>query len=339
MPELRRDTLTDRWVAISPERGKRPSDYRVERDTSPVSRDPACPFCPGNEDTTPPEIDRVDGPDGDWRVRVVPNKFPALNHEPRSNPQRVLDLFERMNGTGSHEVVIESRSHAATLPDLTLEQIETILDTYAARLHALAENPDYRHVLVFKNHGKAAGASLAHPHSQIIGTPLVPREVAARVRMATAYTEETGRCFVCDLLERESREGTRVIEETDDYLVLAPYASRFQFETRIVPRRHHHDFAASKLTQRRALARALRQTLTKLGTILGDPPYNLVVQTAPLPSADTGHSSQAIARSLHWHIEILPRLSQVAGFEWGTGMHINPTPPEEAAAALRETAC
>jgi len=327
------------WVAISPERGRRPSDYRIEPDASLSKHDPNCPFCPGNEATTPPEIDRVDGAAGDWVIRVVPNKFPALNHEPRREPQRVLGLFERMNGTGAHEVVIESPLHAATLPDLPSEQVETILATYAARARALGQNPDYRHILVFKNHGKAAGASLAHPHSQIIGTPLVPHEVARRTRTATAYTEETGRCFLCELLERETRHGDRVIEATDDYVVLAPYASRFQFETRIVPRTHHHDFAASKAPQRRAIARALRRTVSRLANVLGDPPYNLVVQTAPLPTADTGHSPQAIARSLHWHIDILPRLSQVAGFEWGTGIHINPTPPEEAAAALREAAC
>jgi UDPglucose--hexose-1-phosphate uridylyltransferase len=339
MPELRRDPLIGHWVAISPERGKRPSDYRVERSAPPPQRDPDCPFCPGNEQTTPAEIARVTGEDGTWRVRVVPNKFPALNHEPLSGRQRTLGLYERMNGTGAHEVVIESRSHGASLPELPLEQIETILSTYVARFHALAADGVHRHILVFKNHGKNAGASLAHPHSQIIGTPVVPREVAERLRAATAYTRQTGRCYLCTVLDKETRHRERIVEETEDYVVLSPYASRFQFETHIVPRVHGHDFADVGTDQCRSLARALRQTLTRLTAVLGDPSYNLVIRTAPLLDRLSDFSPAEVARSIHWHIEILPRLSQVAGFEWGTGIHINPIPPEDAAGALREVSC
>jgi len=339
VPELRRDPVNSRWAIIAPERGKRPSDYLYKEEGSEERTPENCPFCPGNEHMTPPEIYRLNGEDGRWRVRVVPNKFPALQDYPRLDLTRKGEVFESMNGVGAHEVVIDSPEHTRDIPDLLLEQIESIVDTYVLRLKALMENKAYRYVLLFKNHGKAAGASLAHPHSQIIATPLIPSEVQARLQSSKAHYKEHNRCLLCDLTAEELRVGERIIEEANGYVVVAPYASRFPFEMRISPRVHAHDFTTLSKDERQGLAQLLQRTLARLKGLLNDPPYNIILQTAPNPvlMEEQSCAQISLADYYHWHIEIIPRLTTMAGFEWGSGAFINPTPPEAATRYLRDT--
>lgn len=339
MPELRRDPLNGRWTIVAPERGKRPSDYLSQEEDSEERTPDNCPFCPGNEHMTPPEIYRLNGEDERWQVRVVPNKFPALQDYPQLNHTTQGKVFERMNGVGAHEVVIDSPEHTRDIPDLPLGQVEAIVDTYILRLKKLMSTSAHRYVLLFKNHGKAAGASLAHPHSQIIATPLIPSEVQTRLKSSSAYYEEHNRCLLCDLIAEELRVGERVIEEANGYVVVAPYASRFPFEMRISPRVHAHDFTALNKDERQGLAQLLQRTLARLKGLLNDPPYNIILQTAPnsvLMEEPTAVAT--LADYYHWHIEIIPRLTTMAGFEWGSGAFINPTPPEVAARYLREVA-
>jgi UDPglucose--hexose-1-phosphate uridylyltransferase len=339
MPELRRGPTSNRWVIVAPERAKRPSDFERHSANELASQEPAsCVFCAGNEAKTPPEIFRVPGPDGTWRVRVIPNKFPALQSYPELGREDVQGVFDRMNGVGAHEVVVETPDHGAGIPDLGEEQMKLVVDTYIHRLRDLMQNPWFRYVLLFKNHGKEAGASLHHPHSQIIATPIVPQEVRNSLNTARAYYEKKERCLYCDVMLGEMRSGARIVEEVDGYVVWAPYDSRFPFELVIYPKAHSHDFTTLSDDQRWGLARTLIRTLGRLKTLLGDVPYNFVLKTAPNPVPRPGRPGYwtTLQYDYHWRIAILPRLTQVAGFEWGTGFYINPMPPEDAARYLRE---
>jgi len=298
VPELRRDSLNGRWAIIAPERGKRPSDYLGKEEESEERTPENCPFCPGNEHMTPPEIYRLNGEDGRWRVRVVPNKFPALQGYPQLNHTTQGKVFESMNGVGVHEVVIDSPEHKRDIPDLPLNQVEVIIDTYILRLRKLMATSSHRYVLLFKNHGKAAGASLAHPHSQIIATPLIPSEVQARLQSSKIHYEEHNRCLLCDLTAEELRAGERIIEEAHGYVVVAPYASRFPFEMRISPRVHAHDFTTLSKDERQGLAQLLQRTLARLKGLLNDPPYNIILQTAPNPVLMEERSSTQVPLAL-----------------------------------------
>jgi len=287
---------------------------------------------------TPPEIYRLTGEDGRWWVRVVPNKFPALQDYPQLDHTAQGKVFENMTGVGAHEVVIDSPEHTRDIPDLPLDQVEAIVDTYILRLKNLMAKSAHRYVLLFKNHGKTAGASLAHPHSQIIATPLIPSEVQTRLRSSASYYEEHNRCLLCDLTAEELRVGERIIEEANGYVLVAPYASRFPFEMRILPRVHTHDFTTLSKDESQGLAHLLQRTLARLKGLLNDPPYNIILQTAPNPvlMEEQPCTQIPLADYYHWHIEIIPRLTTMAGFEWGSGAFINPTPPEAAARYLRD---
>ncbi len=338
MPELRRGPIADRWVIVAPERAKRPSDFLTPKEKPNGLTPDKCPFCAGNEDKTPPEIYRASRSDGSWQVRVVPNKFPAMHDYPELGRTAVNGFYDRMNGVGTHEVIIESPEHDKEIPDLPLEDVKTIIDTYVLRLQELKKNDWYRYILLFKNHGKRAGASLSHPHSQIIATPVVPRLVRDKLQAARTYYEKKERCLFCDVMLMELQSGERIIEETDDYVAFTPYASRFPFEITIMPKKHAHDFADICDEQRQSLALILKHTLYRLKELLGDPPYNLVLHNAPNPIPRAGKPGYwaTLQYDYHWRIAIIPRLTTVAGFEWGTGFYINPVPPEHATRYLRE---
>ncbi len=330
MPELRKDPITGRWVIISTERGKRPSDF--SREEVEIKGNGFCPFCYGNEAKTPPEIlaYRANGGDPNtsgWTVRVVPNKFPALGIEGRLDRQGE-GLFDKMNGIGAHEVIVETPEHNKNLADLSEKGIEDVLWAFRDRMLDLKKDRRFRYVLVFKNHGRAAGASLEHTHSQLIALPIVPKEILEQLNGARQYYEYKERCIYCDVIRQELESGTRVIAENEDFVTLSPYAPRFPFETWILPREHESVFENSPTHAFENLAKALKLLLTKTDQVLENPAFNLVLQSAPLqePSSDY----------YHWHIEYMPRLTKVAGFEWGSGFYINPTPPEEAAKFLRE---
>jgi len=339
MPELRRGATNHRWVIVAPERGRRPSDFE-RKGTELTEQAPAnCPFCSGNEDLTPPEIYRYPTSDGEgWHVRVVPNKFPALQHYDELGREPINGVFDRMNGVGAHEVVIETPDHCTETPDLPEGQVVRIVETYIHRLKNLMENPWFRYVLLFKNHGKEAGASLLHPHSQIIATPIVPHEVRNSLNIAKAYYDRKERCLFCDIMLAELKSGERIVEDSDGFVTWAPYDSRFPFELVIYPRTHSHDFTTMDENQKRGLARTLIRTTKRLKTLLGDVPYNFVLKSTPNPISRPGKPGYwtTLPYDYHWRIAVMPRLTRVAGFEWGTGFYINPMPPEEAAQYLRE---
>jgi len=296
-------------------------------------------FCAGNEDKTPPEVYRSPTLDGNgWHVRVVPNKFPALQDYDELGCERLDGIYDRMNGVGAHEVVIETPEHCSEIPDLPEEQVVRIIEVYIHRLKSLMENPRFRYIQLFKNHGKEAGASLLHPHSQIIATPIVPQEVRDSLNIAKTYYESKERCLFCDIMLSELKRGERIVEDRDGFVTWAPYDARFPFELVIYPKVHSHDFTTMDEVQKIGLARTLIRTTQRLRMLLGDVPYNLVLETTPNPISRPGKPGYwtTLRYDYHWRIAVMPKLTRVAGFEWGTGCCINPMPPEEAAKYLRE---
>jgi UDPglucose--hexose-1-phosphate uridylyltransferase len=329
MPELRKDPILGRWVIISTERGKRPNDFAGQ----PVKRRQGfCPFCPGNEDKTPPEVlafrDNGSLPNTQgWKVRVVPNKFPALQIEGTLN-RRGEGLYDKMNGIGAHEVFIETTDHDQDMAEMSVDHIESVLYAYRERMLDLKKDGRFRYILLFKNHGEEAGASLEHSHTQLIATPIVPKRVMEELDGARKYFDLKERCIFCDMVDQELQQGTRLVSENASFVSFEFFASRFPFETWVLPREHRTAFENMPVESLRSLAEVLKDTLLRLKTALNAPPYNFLFHTGPLHEPHLDH--------FHWHIEILPKLTKVAGFEWGSGFYINPTPPEDAAAYLRQ---
>ncbi len=328
MPELRKDPITGRWVIISTERGKRPSSF-----TSVSKRTDAamCPFCPGHEENTPPEIlaYRESGTEPNqpgWSLRVMPNKYPALKIEGSLDRQPV-GIYDKMNGIGAHEVIIETPDHACDMVDMSDEQVRDVFWAYRERMMDLQRDRRFAYILVFKNHGEAAGASLEHAHSQLIATPIVPKRVAEEIAGAKRYWDFKERCIFCDIVRQELTDGSRVVADHDAFLTIQPFAPRFPFETWLLPKTHQSSYLEMSDTEVMVLARAMKATLARLKAALNDPPFNYMLHTQPVSREPMEH--------YHWHFEIIPKLTRVAGFEWGSGFHINPTPPEESAAYLR----
>lgn len=329
MPELRQDPLTNTWVIIATERSKRPSDFASGKEDK---KEPAnCPFCLGNEHQTPPEIlayrEHGDPDSGDWSLRVIPNKFAALQIEGHTEKDTV-GVYEKMQGVGAHEVIVETPDHNKPLSEESEEHIFGILKAWQSRYLDLQKDKRIKYTQLFKNHGPIAGASLAHPHSQLIATPLVPKNVQDEMEGMQRFYNKEGKCFFCESIEFETKEQQRIVAENSHFLSFCPYAARFPFETWIVPKRHSEYFEHSSDEDLQSLASILKHTISKLSEALNDPPYNLVLHSAPYEMEE--------GQRYHWHIEILPRLTTVAGFEWGTGFYINPTPPENAAEYLRK---
>jgi UDPglucose--hexose-1-phosphate uridylyltransferase len=339
MSELRHDPIQKRWVIIATARGNRPVTFAIEKEEEKPGA--SCPFCEGNEGSTPPEIWALrDGSDRDkpgWRVRVVPNKFPALAIEGDVD-RRGVGIFDGMNGVGAHEVVIESPHHKLALSETPIEHATLIFRTAKERLIDLHRDTRFKYVLVFKNHGAVAGASLPHPHLQIIATPVTPRTVALELETARAHFAVKERCLFCDIIRQEIAAGERVVARNEAFVALAPYASRFPFEMMIAPLKHNHSFAEVSGHEMNLFVALLQDVLKRLKVGLNDPPYNFMFHTAPNTHTEPRRANYwtTLSHDFHWHLEILPRLTKVAGFEWGTGFYINPTPPEVAASFLRE---
>lgn len=328
MSELRKDPIRDRWVVLAPDRLKRPNDFHAAK----AGIGSVCPFCPGHEGLTPPEIIavRAEGPPNGpgWSVRVVPNRFPALRVE--GTLDRGGDrLHEQMNGIGAHEVIIETPRHEVDLGDLDVKQIESVLWIWSERLRDLSGDIRLQSAVVFRNRGEGAGASLLHPHSQLIAMPLVPPVLAQELEVAGRHRQSTGRCIFCEIINEELGRETRLIAQNEGAIALAPWAPRTSFESWVLPVRHGARFEHESQESMAAVAEILRTTLRRIGLALERPAYNLILHTAPLRSPELDH--------YHWRIEIAPVLSTPAGFEWGSDCFINPVPPEESAAFLRKT--
>jgi len=329
MPQLRKDPILGRWVIISTERGRRPSDFAAVREER---KGGFCPFCPGNEDKTPPEI-WVVGRDGGepntpgWTLRVIPNKFPALQVE-GDLERRGVGMFDMMNGIGAHEVIVETPDHEQSLADLSPEEVRDVLRACVARITDLKRDIRFRCILIFKNHGVAAGASLEHTHSQLIATPIVPKRVMEEMAGAQKYYEYKERCVFCDMIRQELEGGDRIVLENEAFVALEPFAPRFPFETWILPKAHRSHFEYSTEEELSGFAEILKEALQRINQALKSPPYNYVIHTTPVYVAES--------QAYHWHLELMPKLTKVAGFEWGSGFYINPTAPEDAAKYLRE---
>jgi UDPglucose--hexose-1-phosphate uridylyltransferase len=354
MSMLRQDPLTGRWVIMAAGRGARPNEFRLmKRDLAPGAH---CPFCPGHEDSTTGEIlalgrrpgEPANGPG--WQMRVFPNMYPALR--PESGPlceappvESSPEFFPARDGVGSHEVVVYSPDHGAGLDCLDPSELLELLKILRDRSVAMARLPGQRYVSPFCNHGPEAGATLAHPHMQIIGTPEVPSFLVDKAVRFADYRLRTAGCLLCDLLEAELRAGERVIFRNERWTALAPWASRFPWEMLLVPSVHGTGLTGAAQEDLDSLAEALAFVLGRLTDLHGDPSLNLIVHSAPLaPPTGEGEVfgdarldelAYSPAENFHWHLEILPRLSRPAGFEVGTGFTINSVIPEEAARRLR----
>jgi UDPglucose--hexose-1-phosphate uridylyltransferase len=331
MSQLRKDPVVSRWVIVSTERARRPTQYKTEDD---ISFQEPCPFCEGNEVMTPPEIMayrsegfRPDGPS--WNLRIVPNKFPALVGK-QGLAEGHEGLYEFMSGAGRHEVIIETPKHEVNMIALSEKEFTDVLHAYRERILDLKADRSLRYVLIFKNQGCQAGATIEHIHSQLIALPIVPRAALDELEGAKSYFRNSHRCVYCSILDHESVEKTRVVLDHESFLVICPFAARFPFETWILPKSHSSFFEHASERQLLDLSRSLRETLIRISTKLNNPAFNYMIHSMPLDDSNEDY--------FHWHIEIIPKLTQVAGFEWGSGFYINPSTPEESAAILRSPA-
>lgn len=333
-PEFRRDPLHNTWVVFAPERQRRPQDYAAAT-LSPTTLDP---FAEGHERLTPPEVyatrkEKTKPNEPGWRVRVVPNRYPALRIEGQLE-WTPAGLYDRVSGVGAHEVIIETPDASTALEDLAISGIAEVFASYRERMLDLDKDQRFQHIYVFKNFGASAGASLAHAHSQLVALPLVPPAVEAKLIRARDHYARRHRSLFSDILYTERTDGSRMVAENDSYALFCPFASRFPFELAVFPRRHNPDFVACSPNELYDLAEVVRFALQRLNAVLEKPGYNLLLHTAPLKRP----MNERFASAQHdycWHIEIVPRFQSLAGFEIGLGAYINTVYPEDAARFLR----
>jgi UDPglucose--hexose-1-phosphate uridylyltransferase len=332
MSELRRDPIGGRWVIVNTDDPEKPEGYGHEPAKS--SKSGPCPFCYGNEAQTPPEISSLRDPSTQpntpgWQVRVVPNKFPALQIEGELD-RRGLGIYDLSNGVGAHELIMETPYHDKDLSDLTVQELTNVIHFYCQRTLDLEKDRRFKYIMIFKNHGASAGASLEHPHTQIIALPMVPKNVKEEIIGAQNYFDYRERCIFCDMIRQELQEKERIISENRNFLAFCPFVSRFPFEIWIMPKKHSRFFCQTAYEDMPDLAVILKGIVSKIKKVFGETAYNFIIHTSPV------NSDGANVDSYHWHLEFLPKLTRVAGFEWGTGFYIVPTPPEVAAKFLRD---
>lgn len=328
MSTLRQDPTTRQWAVLATRRGERPHEPVVVPRPDVPERDPSCPFCPGNEDQTPPEIRREPGGPA-WQVRVVPNMFAALSGD-GSAERSGERMFREMPGIGSHEVVIETTRHDGRMDELRPEEVARVIRIWRERSRSLIARPDVRAVVVFKNFGALAGTSLTHPHSQIVATPVFPPRMLRRLQVASSYYDENGACVYDDMIAAERGAKVRLVHEVGRFVAFEPWAAQSPFETWIAPTFHQGSFGDLADEHVEDLATIFIRTLAAVRRACGDPDFNLVLYSAPTSGWDSD-------RVFHWHLKLIPRVSTMAGFEFGSAMSINTVAPEDAAAALRET--
>ncbi len=339
MSQLRHDPIQRRWVIIATNRTERPRDFRPVvqfEDGGP------CPFCPGNERETPGEIIAWRSPGTapntpGWEVRVVPNRYPALQIE-GSLERCANGIYDTVTGIGAHEAIIETPEHNLSMAEYKPEHMAKVFMAYRERIRDLMRDPRFRYVLVFKNSGPLAGASLRHSHTQLIATAVTPRLVSLELESARDYYRFKERCLFCDIAKQERHEGVRLVAENEHFVAFCPYASRFPFEVFLMPLKHSHDFTLLDDGSAYHLALIMKDVLSRLRRVHEDPPYNFVLHTSPNTETVPRRAGYwgTLPYDYHWHIEIIPRLQQIAGFEWGSGFYINGVEPEVAAAKLRQ---
>lgn len=332
MPEIRQDVTTKEWVIFATERAKRPEQFtRNGIAKLPPSWTSNCPFCPGNEEMTLSDLHTKtlskDMSLAAWQVRVVPNMFPALASDGSLSRVTEGSLFHHLDGVGQHEVVIETPVHNRFLFDMDDAEIGAVVSAYRQRYRELKKDGRFKLILIFKNHGRSAGTSLEHPHSQIIATPVVPAHVRNRYEVATSYFDDMERCIYCDVVAEEIRLQKRLLHQTEHFVAFHPFASRVPFETWIAPLRHCSSFSTITDDEVDDLARTVRVVMKQMHAGLGSPDFNYIIQSAPLADEDKHYYL--------WHMQIIPRLTTTAGFELGSGMSINTALPEETAEFMR----
>ncbi|MBF0543185.1 MAG: galactose-1-phosphate uridylyltransferase [Candidatus Riflebacteria bacterium] len=339
MSEIRQNLLTGEWVIIAPERAKRPVNLARSADKPVIPQSsPTCPFCPGNEHMTTDERFRISDKENNWLVRSVVNRFSVLSvaestdHEVTANmiPWKDANIGKQLPipGIGLHEVIIEHPRHDLTPAQYTLSQIENLIGAYMHRFVEFAADPRIKHVVVFKNHGEEAGASQQHPHSQIVGLPIIPGQVFERIGRALRFHRDTGACLGCRIIEEECHENSRVIDENEAFIAFIPFAALSPFHLWIFPKKHNACFSQTLPEERHLLAGILHRVLCRIFIALDNPAYNLVVRSL-IPS-------EGKSPFVHWYISIVPRVGKLAGFELGTGMFVNSSSPEVSADRLRQ---
>ncbi len=328
MSKLRFNPIVGEWVIFATERATRPHDFAARRTRAllPAYKS-GCPFCPGNEHATLSQTLRVCGEDGAWVVRAVENKFPALSP---IGPVTVSGSEYQLSisGVGRHEVVVETPAHHLNLALLPVDQIAKVLATYRCRMEEFYLDPRIKHVTIFKNHGEGAGSSQEHPHSQVIGTPVVPAQLERRIALALNHHASKGKCLYCNCLEEELAEGSRIVAQNESFVALLPYAALSPFHIWVFPRVHRAYFGDISEPESYELARMLKEVLLRVHVGLGNPDYNFVIRSLSPTDREAPY--------YHWYVSIIPRVSQLAGFEMGTGMFVNTSLPEHSARFLRE---
>ncbi len=342
MSEIRYNYLKDTWVLVSEERARRPHDYATNIYEEEITDVSSCPFEYGNEEKTPHEvfairnIGTVPNTPG-WKVRVIPNKYPAVKSSIKL--EKIGEgIYDKLSGFGFHEVIIDTPNHFKHIQSFTIEDFNNMFIAFRERLTALSEDKRIRYIHIFKNHGKEAGKSLVHSHSQLIALPIIPKTVDTQLRQSRKYFRLKERCYLCDEIKEELKNNKRVIFKNEKFIVYCPFASLFSFEIRIAPIFHSHDFRRLNNEELNYLSEATQIAIRKLNKAVVNPPFNMILHTSPPIRENPSRMDYFyyIDNFFHWYIEILPRINILAGFELGTGCYINPTSPEMAAKILRE---
>jgi UDPglucose--hexose-1-phosphate uridylyltransferase len=321
--QLRLSPLNGRWVTVAVGRAARPGGFAPRRLPAPGTDDRPCPFCPGNEEATAPALETY-GRDGHWQVRVVPNLYPAFSGRGPFATTELGPIFTEAPAVGIHEVLVLSPSHTDGWGGLDDKQAGLVMAAIRDRLEDHARLSDIRYTQTIVNHGREAGASVEHPHGQLLGIPFVPDEMTAEQERFSSFQATHGGCLLCETIAIEEKENHRVVAANDRYAVICPYWSGVPYEMLVLPRRHEAHLARSSPADLVGVARALRDALSRLCSVVGDVAYNIVIHTAPHHGNDL----------YHWHIHVLPHITSAAGFEEGTGVMINIVAPEQAAAEL-----
>ena len=335
MSQMRKDVFTGRWVIVDETTTVQPSDFHFKKFARGTT---FCPFCETNEASTPPEVFAIrklgSSPNRPgWSVRVVPNSNPCLRIEGDLG-RRGEGLHDLMNGVGAHEIIVETPRHDRSLHELGPGEISDVIRACVARIVDLERDKRMHYVLVFKNQGEEAGAhTISHSISQLMALSVTPRNVKTKLTIAREYFGQKERCLYCDVLQQELKQGKRLVSENEHFLAFVPFASRFPFELLLLPKDHSSAFSRMSEPQINALSRILRDALQKLDQTLGGPPYNLSLHDRPFLRSRPGYWN-TIEEDFHWHLEILPQINRITGFEWASGFFYNPVPPELAARCL-----
>lgn len=329
MVELRKDPISSGWVIVNKNR-----DLNCfSKSDIHLSDEKHCPFCAGKEKLTPPQIIAYDKSrkitnDKDWNIRVIPNNKPILAIE-GSLFKKAEGIFDKMNGIGAHEIIIETPLHNKDTHSFTIEEYSQILSVVQERIRDLKNDSRFEYILVFKNYGVNAGETISHSHLQLVAMPIIPKTVKEEILSGLKYFEYKERCLFCDIISQEISSGTRVVTENDSFIAFVPFASRYPFEVWILPKEHSSDFRTindcGTITDFSAISTSVFRRLYK---VLDNPAYNLFLHSLPLKENFMQH--------YHWHVEIIPQIVKTTGFELGTGLYVNPILPEESAKFLRE---